>query len=150
MKKEIKLCRKYIIVTLDKPYINEVYVILKRGQMEKGPEHWPEGDINFRSWLLLTFEGTLGIDYLLKEKYMIIDNEEPYAGEIIQAIERHGDMVIHIETFPTRDTARLHIENQTGDTIDFCCGKGEYSLKPDEKITVEVRDEDCMYFDEIR
>ncbi len=45
---------------------------------------------------------------------------------------------------------KLHIKNQTGDTIDFCLGKGEYSLKPDEKITVEAQDEDFMYFDEIR
>ncbi len=29
----------------------------------------------------------------------------------------------------------------------FCCGMKEYELGPNESITIEVEDCDCMYFD---
>jgi len=47
---------------------------------------------------------------------------------------------------------KLHIKNQLngGLTIEFCCGQEEYILAPDEEKTVEVQEEDCMYFDVVR
>lgn len=47
---------------------------------------------------------------------------------------------------------KLHIKNQLNDKhiIEFCCGQMEYSLKPEEEVTIEVSDEDCMYFDIVR
>lgn len=152
MKKHVKPGRKYIVIALDKPYIEKAYEILKRGQMAKA-EHRPEGDITYRHWMLTTFDGVQGIDYLLKDKYMIINTDEPYAREIIKAIENYGDEAQIIEIPKKRKTGKgfkLHIKNQSGYSIDFCCGMGEYSLMPDEKITIEVNDEDYMYFDTIR
>lgn len=40
--------RRYIIINIDEPYAEEVYKILKKGQMKKG--EWPEGDISFEEW----------------------------------------------------------------------------------------------------
>jgi hypothetical protein len=47
---------------------------------------------------------------------------------------------------------KLHIKNQlNGDlTIEFCCGQEEYTLEPEEEVTLEVQDEDCMYLDIVR
>ena len=47
---------------------------------------------------------------------------------------------------------KLHIKNQLNDglAIEFCCGQKEYTLAPEEEVTVEVNDEDCMYFDIMR
>ncbi len=47
---------------------------------------------------------------------------------------------------------KLHIKNQlnNGLTIEFCCGEKEYILDPDEEATIEVQDEDCMYFDVVK
>ena len=47
---------------------------------------------------------------------------------------------------------KLHIKNQLngGLTIEFCCGQEEYILGPEEEKTIEVSDEDCMYFDVVR
>lgn len=47
---------------------------------------------------------------------------------------------------------KLHIKNQlnNGLTIEFCCGQEEYTLGPDEEKTIEVGDEDCMYFDIVK
>lgn len=47
---------------------------------------------------------------------------------------------------------KLHIKNQLnkGLEIDFCVGYKEYSLKHDEEITIEVEDEDCVYFDIVK
>jgi uncharacterized protein YneR len=44
---------------------------------------------------------------------------------------------------------KLHIKNQLNDgmTIEFCSGPKEYELKYEEEVTIEVEDEDCMYFD---
>lgn len=45
---------------------------------------------------------------------------------------------------------KIHIKNQTGNEIDFCCGENEYTLRPDEEVSIEVQDGDCFYFDKIR
>lgn len=44
---------------------------------------------------------------------------------------------------------KLHIKNQLKGKIEFCCGKNEYELEPEQEVTVQVADEDCMYFDTI-
>lgn len=43
---------------------------------------------------------------------------------------------------------KIHIKNQMNGKIEFCCGEKEYELEPGQKITIEVNDEDCMYFDQ--
>jgi len=43
---------------------------------------------------------------------------------------------------------KLHIKNQLDGKIEFCSGQKEYELDPDQEITIEVSDEDCMYFDQ--
>lgn len=53
MLKEMKPGRRYFIINLDEPYAEEVYEVLKRGQMAKG--EWPEGDISFEEWKEQTF-----------------------------------------------------------------------------------------------
>jgi 3-isopropylmalate dehydratase small subunit len=44
---------------------------------------------------------------------------------------------------------QIFVKNQlnNGLTIEFCCGDKEYQLKHDEKITIEIEDGDCLYFD---
>jgi hypothetical protein len=46
----------------------------------------------------------------------------------------------------------LTITNQLNDNyaIEFCLGDKEYILEPDEVIEVEVNDEDCICFDDVR
>lgn len=48
------------------------------------------------------------------------------------------------------ESLKIYVKNQTGDTIDFCCGEDEYTLGPDKVVDVAVKDEDCLYIDEIR
>lgn len=55
MLKLMKPGREYIIINIDEPYARDVFEILMRGQMAKGPEHWPEGDISFEDWQEQTF-----------------------------------------------------------------------------------------------
>lgn len=55
MKKFMKPGRRYFIINIDEPYAPEIYETLKRGQMEKGPNYWPEGDISFGEWIKQTF-----------------------------------------------------------------------------------------------
>jgi len=45
---------------------------------------------------------------------------------------------------------KLNVKNDNNHTIEFCCGKGEYVLEPDEKISIEIEDGDYMYFDTVR
>lgn len=45
-------------------------------------------------------------------------------------------------------TLQIRNDNPTL-TVDFCVGEKEYSLLPYEQIEVEVKDQDCMYFDSI-
>lgn len=45
---------------------------------------------------------------------------------------------------------RLHIKNQLGLTIGFCCGEQEYELESEQEIDIEVDDEDCMYLDTLK
>jgi hypothetical protein len=53
MLKEMKPEREYFIINIDEPYAEEIYEVLKRGQMAKG--EWPEGDISFEEWKKQTF-----------------------------------------------------------------------------------------------
>jgi len=53
MKKELKRFREYFIINIDEPYAQEIFDVLKRGQMAKG--EWPEGDISFEEWQEQTF-----------------------------------------------------------------------------------------------
>lgn len=46
---------KYFVINVDEPYAEQIYEILKSGQMAKG--EWPEGDIDFEEWKKLTFGG---------------------------------------------------------------------------------------------
>lgn len=55
MKKEMKPDRMYIFCNVDEPYAHEVFEVIKRGQMAKGTEHWPEGNISFEEWMKSTF-----------------------------------------------------------------------------------------------
>jgi len=45
---------------------------------------------------------------------------------------------------------KLNIKNDNGHTMEFCCGEKEYVLGPGEEITIEIKDEDYMYFDVVR
>jgi len=53
MLKIMKPGRKYFIINLDEPYAEEIYQVLKAGQIAKG--EWPEGDITFEEWKEQTF-----------------------------------------------------------------------------------------------
>jgi rubrerythrin len=53
MLKNMKPNNRYIIVNIDEPYAEEIYEILKKGQLEK--EDWPEGDLSFAEWIEETF-----------------------------------------------------------------------------------------------
>jgi hypothetical protein len=44
---------------------------------------------------------------------------------------------------------KIHIKNQLTDTVKFCSGEKEYELKPEQEITIEVKDGDCLYLDTI-
>lgn len=44
---------------------------------------------------------------------------------------------------------KLHIKNQTEKTIDICCGiNTEFTLSPEEEITINVQDGDYFYIDQ--
>lgn len=47
---------------------------------------------------------------------------------------------------------KIHIKNQlnNGSIIEFCLGEKEFELGHDEIVTVEVKDEDCLYLDIIK
>ncbi len=53
MLKNMKPGREYFIINIDEPYAEDIFEVLKRGQMAKG--EWPEGDINFKEWQEQTF-----------------------------------------------------------------------------------------------
>lgn len=53
MKKVMKPGRRYFVINIDEPYAEEIYKVLKNGQMAKG--EWPEGDISFEEWEKQTF-----------------------------------------------------------------------------------------------
>jgi hypothetical protein len=48
--------------------------------------------------------------------------------------------------------SKIHVKNQlnNGLTIEFCFGDQEFTLKHDEEVTIQIKDEDCMYFDIVR
>lgn len=45
---------------------------------------------------------------------------------------------------------KINIKNENGHTVEFCCGEKEYALGPEEEISVEVKEEDCIYLDVVR
>lgn len=45
---------------------------------------------------------------------------------------------------------KIHIKNQLGHTVEFCCGESEHILAPEEEVSVEVADEDYIYLDQVR
>lgn len=55
MLKRMKPGRYYILVNLDEPYAQDVYQVLKYGQMQKVERGevnaWPEEDCGAREWL---------------------------------------------------------------------------------------------------
>ena len=53
MLKTIKPGNEYFIINIDEPYAEEIFEVLKRGQMAKG--EWPEGNISFEVWQKQTF-----------------------------------------------------------------------------------------------
>ena len=44
----------------------------------------------------------------------------------------------------------IHIINNLGMTIEFTCGEKEYELAPGQDVTIEVKNEDFMYLDQVR
>ncbi|MBW2672753.1 MAG: hypothetical protein JRD89_04945 [Deltaproteobacteria bacterium] len=42
---------------------------------------------------------------------------------------------------------KIHIKNQLSGKIEFCAGMKEYELEPEQEVTIEVEDEDCVYLD---
>lgn len=55
MLKQLKPGHYYIIINLDEPYAEDVYEVLKYGQMQKGEDAWPEGDIDYLQWVRHTW-----------------------------------------------------------------------------------------------
>lgn len=53
MLKDMKPGNEYFIINIDEPYAEQIYEVLKAGQMAKG--EWPEGDISFQEWQEQTF-----------------------------------------------------------------------------------------------
>ena len=53
MLKSMKPDRRYFIINIDESFAEEIFEVLKRGQIEKG--EWPEGDIDFETWKYNTF-----------------------------------------------------------------------------------------------
>lgn len=47
---------------------------------------------------------------------------------------------------------KIHIKNQLNNEaiIEFCLGEKEYELKHNDAVTVEVKDEDCLYLDVVK
>ena len=46
MLKQLKPGHYYIVINLDEPYAEDVYEVLKYGQMQKGEDVWPERGTN--------------------------------------------------------------------------------------------------------
>lgn len=53
MRKTMKPEHDYFVINIDEPYAEQIYEVLKAGQMAKG--QWPEGDITFEEWKQKTF-----------------------------------------------------------------------------------------------
>ena len=54
MRKDMKPGHNYFLINIDEPYAEEIYEVLKAGQIAKG--EWPEGDISFNEWVRQTWE----------------------------------------------------------------------------------------------
>ncbi len=53
MQKKMKPGRRYFIINIDEPYAEQIFEVLKWGQMSQNK--WPEGDISFSEWIKQTF-----------------------------------------------------------------------------------------------
>ena len=63
MLKQLKPGHYYIVINLDEPYAEDVYEVLKYGQMQKGEDAWPEGDIDYLQWVRRTWSSASARDY---------------------------------------------------------------------------------------
>lgn len=64
MLKQLKPDQLYFIIKINEPYAEQIFELLKKGQIEKGD--WEEGtDITFTEWVKQTF-GQRGLDYIEK------------------------------------------------------------------------------------
>ena len=82
MREQVKSSQAYIVVGIDHPLIENIYEILKCGEMEKGD--WRKGDISFEQW------------NNPKVEYLIINFDEPYAEDIrieLEAWQRDNQSV---------------------------------------------------------
>ncbi len=61
MLKQIKPNNLYFVIKISELYAEKIFEVLKAGQIEK--EDWPEGDIDFKTWVFQTF-GQDGLNYL--------------------------------------------------------------------------------------
>ena len=73
MIEQFKSSQAYIAVGIDHPLIENIYAILKRGEMDKGD--WQKGDISFEQW------------NNPKVEYLIINFDEPYAEDVKKELE---------------------------------------------------------------
>ena len=61
MLKQLKANNLYFVINIDEPYAEKIFHVLKEEQTKLN--EWPEGDINFKTWVFQTF-GQDGLDYL--------------------------------------------------------------------------------------
>ena len=75
MRKTMKPGRRYFIINIDEPYAEDIYKVLKKGQMKKG--QWPEGDISFKEWVKITWdEGTRHTPRVMSDKEKPQSNDQ--------------------------------------------------------------------------
>ena len=104
MKKIMKPGRNYFIVNIDEPYAEELYEVIKKGQIAKN--EWPEGDISFAEWKAITFGMTDR-----KIVYAAVNRDGS-----IHVGKRHAqiirDMVAEGHDKPIRQTEQGFIDNR--------------------------------------
>ncbi len=87
MRKNMKPGRRYFIINLDEPYAEEIYKVLKKGQMNKG--EWPEGDISFEEWKKLTWPDNTDLVGKHEKKEKILGAEP-----VSKSFKRRGKALI--------------------------------------------------------
>jgi hypothetical protein len=87
MRKNMKPGRRYFIINLDEPYAEEIYKVLKKGQMKKN--EWPEGDISFEEWKKLTWPDNTDLVGKHKKKEGILGAEP-----VPKSLKRRGKALI--------------------------------------------------------
>jgi hypothetical protein len=65
MLKQLKANNLYFVINIDEPYAEKIFQVLKEEQTKL--EQWPEGDIDFKTWVFQTF-GQDGLNYLESAK----------------------------------------------------------------------------------